>query len=950
MTSALSGQNSKSPRDICSGNQRPLGRLTTVGYDNLTIRFTRHSHNILCKVCNDEASTVHAGVLTCLACQSFFKRSANRKYSCSDKNCIIKRDKRKACDYCWYQKCLSLGMAKNTSKQNAQPSKANTDRQESDEAPSDVQIESTDHQLSNGLTEPALQDSEWIPRGKHSQKGLCKVCGSEATGVHYGVLSCKSCQSFFFHSNEQQRLKSKCSGQNCNAINKGRARCPSCFYQKCLMAGMSKEHIRGRHQKPEQLSEAKKQLLKYNVTNTTKVINDAASKDKVNVPCIVCSELSNETYCGLWVCRSCRAFFIFSITKERSESYTCKYNSQCIINKTSRVLCHHCRFKKCLIVGMIDEEVYAMEQNNHKYSENTNVVFQKTKLSCNPRHFPCKVCGDLASGVHYGQFICEGCKGFFRRSIRKKSVYFCINKNCIINKFTRTRCPYCRLQKCLMVGMSKDHSQVGRRSNENKMKLMKQPREEWKMYEENSNQNTAPPQPRPSNDNSTTKVPVEYNEDADQPKKIYLDYNATTPHAPHVVDVITHTLQKKWFNPSSKYFSENKETGNPSNEAIEDAREEVANMIGASSNDIIFTSGGTESNNMILQTAVDYFTDQCLPDMISDLITNTEDGDKELWVLPHFITSNLEHDSVKEFLCHLVKTNAAEVTFVAASLQTGRVKAKDIVKNIRPNTIMISVMAANNITGIIQPINEICKLVKGIKRNLGETSRIFVHTDAAQILGKVETSVKDMAVDYMTIVGHKFYGPRIGAIYARGLGTDTSLHSLLKGGSQEDGYRPGTENTAMIVGLAMACTLVKHNVKDYERHMEEMRDLLESKLEQAFGAENVKFNGRIDGVPRLPNTCNVSILDGNLEGRKILSHVKSIKASVESACHSGNTTGTNSVLLASGIPQEVAKCSIRLSVGRETTATDITAAVEDLKQAVAIAKSETNAAADDDTD
>ncbi|CAI9724068.1 selenocysteine lyase-like isoform X1 [Octopus vulgaris] len=911
-------QNSKNSNS--GNNTQPISNqnksLVSDGdLDNLSLGFTRHSGNILCKVCGDEASTVHAGVLTCFPCRSFFKRSQknsiNRKYSCDSKNCSITKNNKKSCDYCRYRKCLALGMAKNIVKHNVQPLKDKTDSQKMVESASNVQIESI-------------------------TRNHCKVCGYEASGIHYGVWTCHNCRVFFYKSCEQQSFKNyQCAPKNCNVYGSAQVNCSYCRYQKCLRVGMSKElSKRGRRRKldenlSKEMPELKKQQTKTNSTNKSKTNNSDENpqnvvKENPKVPCIVCSDVSSEIYCGLWVCRSCRNFFQFSITNNHSESYKCKYNNHCIVNKTSRVLCHHCRFKKCLIVGMMKEE-------------NTTNNYEKKKLLCNPRHFPCKVCGDLASGIHYGHFICEGCKGFFRRSIRKKMVYLCISKNCIINKFTRTRCAYCRLQKCLTLGMSKEASRKGRRTKENQMKLMSQPREECKMYEEYTNLNSAP---RPwSNNTIPQREPVEYIEDADQPKIIYLDYNASTPHAPQVIDVISHTLKKKWFNPSSIYFSDNKETVNTSHEVIEDAREQVADMIGSSPKDIVFTSGGTEANNMILQTAVRYFNEHCLPDM-SEIY-----NDKP--ILPHFITSNLEHDSVKEVLEHFVKTNTAEVTIVAASRQTGCVEPEDIVKKIRPNTIMVSVMSANNITGIIQPIAKICESVRAVEREHGETQRILIHTDAAQILGKVETNVKEMDVDYMTIVGHKFYGPRIGAVFTRDLGTRAHLYPLLKGGCQEHGYRPGTENTAMIVGLGMACTLVKHNITEYEHYMEEIRNYLEEKLEETFGADNVKFNGRIPGVPRLPNTCNVSILDGHLEGRKILSHVKLIKASVGAACHSSDKNSVNSVLLASGIPEDVAKSSIRLSVGRETSLNDIAIAVEDLKQAVSLAKSK-DAAADTD--
>lgn len=405
---------------------------------------------------------------------------------------------------------------------------------------------------------------------------------------------------------------------------------------------------------------------------------------------------------------------------------------------------------------------------------------------------------------------------------------------------------------------------------------------------------------------------------------VYLDYNATTPHAPQVLDIISQTLKNNWFNPSSSYDSTH-----GAKDTIEDSREQVAEMIGASVSEIVFTSGGTESNNMILQTAIKYFHEKCLP--------NISPSNKN--VLPHFVTSNLEHDSVKLVLKKFVEEKKAEVSFVPASLKTGSIQVEDIIKNIRPNTVMVTIMAANNITGIIQPITKICKQVRALKRKPGETKQILIHTDAAQILGKIDVDINDMHVDYLTIVGHKFYGPRIGAVFARNPRSLIPLYPLLQGGPQEHNFRPGTENTGMIAGLGMACALVKQNVTEYNQHMENIRDYLEEKLVETFGEDGVCFNGRKSEVLRLPNTCNVSILDGNLEGRQILAHVKRIRASVGAACHSSSEYSVPEILLASGIPEDIARCSIRLSVGRETTRKDIDDAVEDLKEAVAVAKS-----------
>ncbi|CAE1274833.1 SCLY [Acanthosepion pharaonis] len=453
---------------------------------------------------------------------------------------------------------------------------------------------------------------------------------------------------------------------------------------------------------------------------------------------------------------------------------------------------------------------------------------------------------------------------------------------------------------------------------------------------------------------------------------VYLDYNATTPHAPQVLDIISQTLKNKWFNPSSSYDSTH-----GAKDTIEDSREQVAEMIGASVSEIVFTSGGTESNNMILQTAIKYFHEKCL--------SNISPSNKN--VLPHFVTSNLEHDSVKLVLKKFVEEKKAEVSFVPASLKTGSIQVEDIIKNIRPNTVMVTIMAANNITGIIQPIAKICKQVRALKRKPGETKQILIHTDAAQILGKMDVDINDMHVDYLTIVGHKFYGPRIGAVFARNPRSLIPLYPLLQGGPQEHNFRPGTENTGMIAGLGMACALVKQNVTEYNQHMENIRDYLEEKLvnsrvtirdlqripldDPGFCKESpcddpgfaknppvtirdlqripppgltIRFAKnppvRIRDLQRIPpGGDNPGFAKNSPPGRQILAHVKRIRASVGAACHSSSEYSVPEILLASGIPEDIARSSIRLSVGRETTRKDIDDAVEDLKEAVAVAKS-----------
>lgn len=402
-------------------------------------------------------------------------------------------------------------------------------------------------------------------------------------------------------------------------------------------------------------------------------------------------------------------------------------------------------------------------------------------------------------------------------------------------------------------------------------------------------------------------------------KSIYLDNNATTPLESDVLNAITSALSKAWGNPSSSHTQ-----GIEAKAIIEESRQHVAAMLGAKASDIIFNSGGTEGNNMILHTAVKYFHS-------GQDWSHNGFPDKEH--LPHFITSNLEHDAVKLVLEHFAEEGIASVTFVPASPKTGHVMVDDVIAAIRPSTCMISIMLANNETGIIQPVKEMFERVKQINTSRKTIPKILLHTDAAQAIGKIPVSVQDLGADYLTIVGHKFYGPRIGAIYVKDLGSskEVPLYPMFYGGGQERNYRPGTENTAMITGLGQASKLVTENIDKYNRHMEKVRDYLEERLKAEFG-EEICFNGRIGKSCRIPNTCNMSLLSVDCSGSEVLSHCTHVQASVGAACHAQNRPSP--ILLALDIEEDVARRAIRLSVGRETTQEDIDCAVNDLKQAV----------------
>ncbi|NXS13810.1 SCLY lyase, partial [Neodrepanis coruscans] len=230
----------------------------------------------------------------------------------------------------------------------------------------------------------------------------------------------------------------------------------------------------------------------------------------------------------------------------------------------------------------------------------------------------------------------------------------------------------------------------------------------------------------------------------------------------------------------------------------------------------------------------------------------------------------------------------SETTFVAVSPQSGRAEVDDVLAAVRPNTCLVSLMLANNETGAIMPVAELSQRLRALnqRRAAEGLPRILVHTDAAQMIGKGRVDVEELGVDYLTIVGHKFYGPRVGALFVRGPGSTAPLHPLLFGGGQERSFRPGTENTPMIAGLGQAAELVSKNWESYEARMREVRDYLEARLEASFGKQRIHFNSHFKGSKRLCNTSNFSILGPGLQGRRVLAHCKVLLASVGAACHS----------------------------------------------------------------
>ncbi|XP_042312889.1 selenocysteine lyase isoform X2 [Sceloporus undulatus] len=361
---------------------------------------------------------------------------------------------------------------------------------------------------------------------------------------------------------------------------------------------------------------------------------------------------------------------------------------------------------------------------------------------------------------------------------------------------------------------------------------------------------------------TNVKIRCTGKENTSSARKIYMDYNATTPLAPEVIETVTEAMHEAWGNPSSSYTA-----GRRAKEIINDARESLAKMVGGRPQDIIFTSGGTEANNLVIHTAVMNFKESNKERPVGP----GEDPKKTSGTRPHLITSCIEHDSVRLPVEQLVKEHEAEATFVLVSKATGQVEVDDVVAAIRPNTCLVSIMLANNETGIIMPVSELSQQIQAVnrKRMTSGLPRILVHTDAAQMIGKGQVDVQDLGVDYLTIVGHKFYAPRIGALYVRGPGVTTPLHPMLFGGGQERNFRPGTENTPMIAGLGKAAELVNKHCEAYEAHMRKVRDYLEDRLEAEFEDQGVHFNCRLKGSRRLCNTCNFSIVGSGLQGHPL---------------------------------------------------------------------------------
>lgn len=365
---------------------------------------------------------------------------------------------------------------------------------------------------------------------------------------------------------------------------------------------------------------------------------------------------------------------------------------------------------------------------------------------------------------------------------------------------------------------------------------------------------------------------------------IYLDYNATTPIAKEVADEMRPFLDEYFGNPSSVHAY-----GIKTKLAVENARRQIADLINCEPSEIIFTSGGTESNNFAIRGIA---------------FAHKDKGN-------HIITSSVEHPAVFE-VCKYLEKFGFEITYLPVD-KFGTVNPEDVKAAIKDETILISVMHANNEVGTIQPISEIAEIAK--------KNKIFLHTDAAQSLGKIKVDVKELGVDLLSIAGHKLYAPKgIGALFIR---NGLKLEKLIYGADHEQNLRAGTENVLEIVGLGKACEIAKHDLEKNAAHYQKTRDYLYKLLMEAL--PEVKLNGHPE--KRLPNTLSISF--PKVEANTLISRLDGVAASAGAACHS-ESIDVSAVLEAMLVPLDYAMGTIRFSTGRDNTMPEIKRAAEEI--------------------
>ena len=364
-------------------------------------------------------------------------------------------------------------------------------------------------------------------------------------------------------------------------------------------------------------------------------------------------------------------------------------------------------------------------------------------------------------------------------------------------------------------------------------------------------------------------------------RRIYLDYNASTPIDPAVATAMRPFLEDHYGNPSSGHWA-----ATTARAALETARGQVAALLGCHNDEIVFTSGGSEANNLALKGVFFALRDK---------------GD-------HIVTTQIEHPAIIE-PCRFLERLGAQVAYLPVD-GSGRIDPDDLRKTITPRTILVSIMHANNEVGTIQPIEDCAQIA--------HEHGVLFHTDAAQSVGKIPTNVRRLGVDLLSIAGHKAYAPKgVGTLFVR---RGVSIEPLIHGAGHESGRRAGTESALLAVGLGRACELARDLAPIHQVHA--LRDHFWKELQNRFG-NRVVLNGH--PTHRLPNTLNVSFV-GRI-GAEILARLDGIAATTGSACHSGRVE-LSPVLEAMGISPEVGMGAVRFSLGRGTTRDEIDVVVE----------------------
>ncbi len=373
-------------------------------------------------------------------------------------------------------------------------------------------------------------------------------------------------------------------------------------------------------------------------------------------------------------------------------------------------------------------------------------------------------------------------------------------------------------------------------------------------------------------------------------KTIYLDNNATTKTDEEVVKEMLPYLLDNYGNPSSIY-----KISRDNRKAIEDAREKVADILNCEPSEIYFTSGGSESDNTAIRGIAHSYRNK---------------GN-------HIITSKIEHPAVLE-TCKQLENEGFEVSYINVD-ENGILDLEELKSKIKDNTTLITVMFANNEIGTIQPIKEIGEIAK--ERN------IIFHTDAVQAVGSIKIDVKELNIDSLSLSAHKFYGPKgIGVLYVK---KAVKFEKFIKGGHQEKNKRAGTENVAGIVGLAKAMELAYKDLEEHNKKIKELRDYYVEQIKEKI--PYIKING--DMEKRLPGNSNISFRFIEGEGLLLNLDLKGICASSGSACTSGSLDPSH-VLLAIGLPHEIAHGSLRISIGKYNTKEEIDYVIENLVEIV----------------